>query len=104
MARRAPLHELQRLPLGAPDGHARGQPDAASAHRHGHLSSGLLPHPLRLAEEVALLDVLSGGRVNWGAGRGFDPTVRAAEQTGSVLLEGLHYGTASMLGRDTKTV
>jgi alkanesulfonate monooxygenase SsuD/methylene tetrahydromethanopterin reductase-like flavin-dependent oxidoreductase (luciferase family) len=28
-------------------------------------------HPLRLAEEVALLDVLSAGRVNWGAGRGF---------------------------------
>src|ERR1700726_4580890 len=28
-------------------------------------------HPLRLAEEVALLDVLSGGRVNWGAGRVF---------------------------------
>jgi len=31
-------------------------------------------HPLRLAEEVALLDHLSGGRVNWGAGRGFDST------------------------------
>lgn len=31
-------------------------------------------HPLRIAEEVALLDVLSGGRVNWGAGRGFDFT------------------------------
>jgi alkanesulfonate monooxygenase SsuD/methylene tetrahydromethanopterin reductase-like flavin-dependent oxidoreductase (luciferase family) len=31
-------------------------------------------HPLRLAEEVALLDILSGGRVNWGAGRGFDRT------------------------------
>jgi alkanesulfonate monooxygenase SsuD/methylene tetrahydromethanopterin reductase-like flavin-dependent oxidoreductase (luciferase family) len=30
-------------------------------------------HPLRLAEEVAFLDILSGGRVNWGAGRGFDP-------------------------------
>jgi len=30
-------------------------------------------HPLRLAEELALLDILSGGRVNWGAGRGFDP-------------------------------
>ena len=28
-------------------------------------------HPLRLAEEVALLDVLSGGRVNWGDGRGY---------------------------------
>jgi alkanesulfonate monooxygenase SsuD/methylene tetrahydromethanopterin reductase-like flavin-dependent oxidoreductase (luciferase family) len=32
-----------------------------------------LYHPVRLAEEIALLDVLSGGRVNWGAGRGFDP-------------------------------
>jgi alkanesulfonate monooxygenase SsuD/methylene tetrahydromethanopterin reductase-like flavin-dependent oxidoreductase (luciferase family) len=31
-------------------------------------------HPLRIAEEVALLDILSGGRVNWGAGRGFDNT------------------------------
>jgi alkanesulfonate monooxygenase SsuD/methylene tetrahydromethanopterin reductase-like flavin-dependent oxidoreductase (luciferase family) len=31
-----------------------------------------LTHPLRTAEEVALLDVLSGGRVNWGAGRGFE--------------------------------
>ena len=31
-------------------------------------------NPLRLAEEVALLDVLSGGRVNWGAGR-FHETV-----------------------------
>ena len=30
-------------------------------------------HPLRIAEEIALLDLLSGGRVNWGAGRGFDP-------------------------------
>ncbi len=30
-------------------------------------------HPLRLAEEIAMLDMLSDGRVNWGAGRGFDP-------------------------------
>jgi alkanesulfonate monooxygenase SsuD/methylene tetrahydromethanopterin reductase-like flavin-dependent oxidoreductase (luciferase family) len=30
-------------------------------------------HPLRLAEEIALLDILSNGRVYWGAGRGFDP-------------------------------
>ena len=35
-------------------------------------------HPLRLAEEVALLDNLSGGRINWGAGRGFDKTEMAA--------------------------
>ncbi|MDG2332757.1 MAG: LLM class flavin-dependent oxidoreductase [Myxococcota bacterium] len=38
------------------------------------VSLAALYHPLRLAEEVALLDVLSGGRVNWGAGRGFDPS------------------------------
>lgn len=31
-------------------------------------------HPLRLAEELAMLDILSGGRLNWGAGRGFDQT------------------------------
>jgi alkanesulfonate monooxygenase SsuD/methylene tetrahydromethanopterin reductase-like flavin-dependent oxidoreductase (luciferase family) len=31
-------------------------------------------HPLRLAEELALLDHLSGGRLDWGAGRGYDPT------------------------------
>lgn len=35
------------------------------------VSLAALYHPLRLAEEVALLDVLSGGRVSWGAGRGF---------------------------------
>lgn len=38
------------------------------------VSLAAMYHPLRLAEEVALLDVLSGGRVNWGAGRGFDAT------------------------------
>jgi alkanesulfonate monooxygenase SsuD/methylene tetrahydromethanopterin reductase-like flavin-dependent oxidoreductase (luciferase family) len=37
------------------------------------VSLAALYHPLRLAEEVALLDVLSDGRVDWGAGRGFDP-------------------------------
>jgi alkanesulfonate monooxygenase SsuD/methylene tetrahydromethanopterin reductase-like flavin-dependent oxidoreductase (luciferase family) len=36
------------------------------------VSLAAMYHPLRLAEEVALLDVLSGGRVNWGVGRGFD--------------------------------
>src|SRR5579871_2075690 len=35
-------------------------------------------NPLRLAEEVALLDVLSDGRVNWGAGRGFERSEFAA--------------------------
>ncbi len=32
-----------------------------------------LHHPIRLAEEVATLDVLSGGRVEFGAGRGAFP-------------------------------
>src|ERR1700744_3506476 len=35
-------------------------------------------NPLRLAEELALLDVLSGGRVYWGAGRGFERSEFAA--------------------------
>ena len=38
------------------------------------ISLAALYHPLRLAEEVAMLDIFSGGRVNWGAGRGFDQT------------------------------
>lgn len=34
-------------------------------------------HPLRVAEEAALLDVLSDGRLNFGAGRGADPIEHA---------------------------
>ena len=30
-------------------------------------------HPLRLAEDIATLDVLSGGRVSIGVGRGYQP-------------------------------
>jgi alkanesulfonate monooxygenase SsuD/methylene tetrahydromethanopterin reductase-like flavin-dependent oxidoreductase (luciferase family) len=50
-----------------------------AAHRTQRLRIGTavslaaLYHPLRLAEELALLDVLCGGRLNWGAGRGFEP-------------------------------
>jgi alkanesulfonate monooxygenase SsuD/methylene tetrahydromethanopterin reductase-like flavin-dependent oxidoreductase (luciferase family) len=40
-------------------------------------------HPLRLAEQVALLDVLSGGRVECGLGRGYQP--RETETFGQVL-------------------
>ena len=36
------------------------------------VSLAALYHPLRLAEEVAVLDHLTGGRLNWGAGRGFE--------------------------------
>jgi len=30
-------------------------------------------HPLRLAEELSMLDIFCKGRLNWGSGRGFDP-------------------------------
>ncbi len=28
-------------------------------------------HPLRIAEEIAVLDIMSDGRIDWGAGRGY---------------------------------
>src|SRR5580693_499112 len=31
-----------------------------------------LHHPIRVAEQWATLDMLSGGRVDWAAGRGYD--------------------------------
>lgn len=52
---------------------------AAIAERTARIRLGMavnlmpLHHPLRLAEEVATLDVLSGGRVEFGAGRGAFP-------------------------------
>jgi len=49
---------------------------AAARTKRLHIGAGVtlaaFYHPLRLAEELALLDILSGGRVKWGAGRGFD--------------------------------
>ena len=59
VAGRAPL-QLQRLPV-AGDGDNGGGGGPAPAHRHRGVTR-LFYHPLRLAEEVALLDVLSGGR------------------------------------------
>jgi len=60
-----------------PSVHMMGLHVASKTH-HLRIGTGIslaaFYHPLRLAEEVALLDVLTGGRVNWGAGRGFDPT------------------------------
>ena len=65
-------------------------------------------NPLRLAEEVALLDVLSGGRVNWGAGRGFERSEFAAfgipgeesaarfHETVDIVLQGLDQPAAHL--------
>jgi alkanesulfonate monooxygenase SsuD/methylene tetrahydromethanopterin reductase-like flavin-dependent oxidoreductase (luciferase family) len=43
-------------------------------------------HPLRIAEEVALLDVLSGGRVNWVAGSSAESVGWAGELGHGVML------------------
>jgi alkanesulfonate monooxygenase SsuD/methylene tetrahydromethanopterin reductase-like flavin-dependent oxidoreductase (luciferase family) len=49
----------------------------ASATRVVRLGSGVLPlpfqNPVRVAEEFALVDLLSGGRLDFGIGRGFQP-------------------------------
>ena len=42
VAGRAPLHDLQRLPVGAHDGHAGGGAHQAAAHRHGGVAGGAL--------------------------------------------------------------
>src|SRR4051794_4650897 len=60
-----------------PSVHVMGMPVAGRTSRlrtGTAVTLGAFYHPLRIAEEVALLDVLSDGRVNWGVGRGFDKT------------------------------
>ncbi len=52
---------------------------ASAAQRTSRIKLGpavnVLPfhHPLRLAEEGAMLDMMSGGRLQWGIGRGIQP-------------------------------
>jgi alkanesulfonate monooxygenase SsuD/methylene tetrahydromethanopterin reductase-like flavin-dependent oxidoreductase (luciferase family) len=51
---------------------------AAAQHtRHLRLGHGIIPlpysHPVHVAERLATLDILSGGRVEFGFGRGFSP-------------------------------
>ena len=43
VARRAPFHQLQRLPVGAHDGHAGGGAHQAAAHRHRRVAGAVLP-------------------------------------------------------------
>jgi alkanesulfonate monooxygenase SsuD/methylene tetrahydromethanopterin reductase-like flavin-dependent oxidoreductase (luciferase family) len=49
--------------------------------RLGHgitLTPGCYNHPIRIAERVATLDILSGGRVDWGSGKSSSLTEQAA--------------------------
>ena len=65
-------HHYQGYSFGAPPVMAMA---AAARTERIRLGTGvsLLPlhHPIRLAEEYATLDVLSGGRLEYGVGRGF---------------------------------
>ena len=55
---------------------------ASQRTRHMRLGHAIVPlpyhHPVQVAEQVATLDVLSGGRIEFGYGRGFSPTEYAA--------------------------
>ena len=60
-------------------------------------------HPLRLAEEVALLDQLTKGRVNWGAGRGFDAKEHEAFGVLRTLIQAVVRQNRSILGNSNAT-
>ena len=62
-----------------------------------------LAHPLRVAEDIATLDLLSGGRVDCGVGRGMDPSHFAGygiDQAGSAarLDEGMQILRTALTG------
>jgi alkanesulfonate monooxygenase SsuD/methylene tetrahydromethanopterin reductase-like flavin-dependent oxidoreductase (luciferase family) len=69
-----------------------------------------LHHPLRVIEDICLLDQLSGGRVDYGVGRGpvaiehfwfngeWDASYERFDEALSIIAEGLHTGTAG--GKD----
>ena len=65
-------HHYSGYSFGAPSVIAMA---AAARTRRIRLGTGVslipLHHPIRLAEEYAMLDVLSGGRLEYGIGRGF---------------------------------
>lgn len=61
-------------------------------------------HPVRVAERIATLDVLSGGRVEFGFGRGFSPTEYASfgvsmAESRRITEEGLAIVRESFTGR-----
>jgi alkanesulfonate monooxygenase SsuD/methylene tetrahydromethanopterin reductase-like flavin-dependent oxidoreductase (luciferase family) len=58
--------------------------------RLGHavtLTPGRYNHPIRIAERVAMLDILSGGRVSWGSGKGASRTEQGAFEVDRATLD-----------------
>ena len=90
---------------------------AAASQRTHHLRLGhaIVPlpyhHPIHVAEQIATLDVLSGGRVEFGFGRGFSPQEYATfgqqmrnsrsytAEALTIILQGLSEGTVHFSGR-----
>jgi alkanesulfonate monooxygenase SsuD/methylene tetrahydromethanopterin reductase-like flavin-dependent oxidoreductase (luciferase family) len=65
-------HHYARYSFGSPATIAMAAAARTTRIRVGTgVSLAPLHHPLRLAEEYAMLDVLSGGRLEYGVGRGF---------------------------------
>jgi alkanesulfonate monooxygenase SsuD/methylene tetrahydromethanopterin reductase-like flavin-dependent oxidoreductase (luciferase family) len=59
--------------------------------RLGHgvtLTPGRYNHPIRIAERVAMLDILSEGRVNWGSGKSASRTEQTAFELDREELDG----------------
>src|SRR5579885_1311246 len=68
---RAPHLALLAEPVAQPDDRGGGAADAADAPRHARQHP--YRHPLLVAEEMAMLDNLTEGRVDCGIGRGLKP-------------------------------
>ena len=63
---------------------APGPPDAATSGSAARFNIAPMWHPLRLAEDFATVDILTGGRVVFGVGRGYH--TREVETFGAPLL------------------
>ena len=56
-------------------------------------------HPLRVAERVAVLDILSGGRVNWGSGKSASQTEQGTFEIDRATLDGQWREALEMIPR-----
>ena len=72
VARRAPLHDVQRVPVGPPDGAGGGTPHARTCGSAPPCRSPRCTTRCASPRRSPCVDVLTGGRINWGAGRGFE--------------------------------
>jgi alkanesulfonate monooxygenase SsuD/methylene tetrahydromethanopterin reductase-like flavin-dependent oxidoreductase (luciferase family) len=107
--------EHHATPLGlaaSPDVYLAGIAQRTRTLRFGPLVYTLpLYHPLRLIEEICLLDQMSGGRLDIGVGRGISPLETAAfgidpkerveryDEIRQILMQGMTQATVDFEGR-----